>query len=148
MTLPEGEFIYRRLEPVPPTELVPRHVLSPGEGLERLVVRSNAGVSAEEYAAASLPPESDPLALIDPSMIYHAYCDRHVAPAKTSLQLAEVHGMFDEAIAVVQGLSPEDAASAVEQFYKIAARENGSFHDYPAPCLCTLEALGGKNKAM
>ena len=124
VTLPDGQFVYRRLEPVPPPELTPRFIFSPAEGLERLVVRSNAGVSAADYAAASQ-------AAADETLIYHPFCDRHVAPAKASLQLTEAHGLFDEAIDTARGLSVPDAAAAVTQFYDIARREDGSFRDHP-----------------
>lgn len=133
VTLPDGNFVYRRLEPVPPPELVPRHIFSPGEGLERLVVRSNAGISAVEYAAASAQPvpAGDVFILHGETLIFHPFCDRHVAPPKTSLQLAETHGKFDEAIDAARGLLPEHAAAAVGHFYSIASRENGSFRDHP-----------------
>ncbi|MBI5294614.1 MAG: hypothetical protein HY869_03995 [Chloroflexi bacterium] len=124
VTLPDGRFVYRRLEPVPPPELTPRFIYSPGEGLERLVVRSNAGVSSADYAAIS---QSAP----DETLIYHPFCDRHVAPPKASLQLTEAHGLFDKAIDSVRGLSDQAAADAAAHFYEIARRENGSFRDHP-----------------
>ena len=123
VTLPDGRFVYRRLEPVPPPELISRFIFSPGEGLERLVVRSNAGVSAEDYAAASQ-------AALEETLVYHAFCDRHVASAKASLQLTESHGLFDQAIDTARGLSGQAAAAAVAPFYEIARRENGSFRDH------------------
>lgn len=124
VSLPDGGFVYRRFEPVPPPALVARSIFSPGEGLERLVVRSNVGISAEDYAAASQ-------AATEETLRFRPFCDRHVAPPKTSLQLAEAHGMFDEAIDVVRGLPIEEVAGAVDSFYKIAKREKGSFRDIP-----------------
>jgi hypothetical protein len=131
VTLPDGRFVYRRLEPVPPPELTPRFIFSPGEGLERLVVRSNAGISAADYAAASQAAPGGIPVFVDETLVYHPFCDRHIAPSKASLQLIEAHGLFDKAIDTARGLSGQAAAAAVAPFYEIARREDGSFRDHP-----------------
>lgn len=59
---------FLRWSPVPPPALVARHELSPGESLQRLVIRE--GETSQ----------------------------RHVVPAKTSQLEAELHGRFDDAI--------------------------------------------------
>jgi hypothetical protein len=123
VSLPERAFTYRRGEPVPPPELVARAPFSPGEGLERLVIRSGAGLSAAQYAAASQDAR-------DETLRFRGYCDRHVAAAKASLQLVEAHGLFDPAVDAVHA-QPDDPAAAVDSYYRVAARENGTFRDVP-----------------
>ncbi|MGZ9190302.1 MAG: hypothetical protein ACXW39_09630, partial [Nitrospira sp.] len=87
-------------------------------------MRSNFNQSAEDYAAVSQHAAEDTLR-------FFPFCDRHVAPAKASLQLVELHGMFDEALAAVRDLSTDDAAAVIQPFYKVAARESGTFRDLP-----------------
>ncbi len=121
---PPNPLPYLRFEPVPPPELVPRHPFGPGESLERLVIRSTPGQSAKEYARASEHAA-------DPLLRFRAFCDRHVAAAKASLQLVETHGLLDEAIDAVRGLQPADAVAAAQPFYELASRESGSFREAP-----------------
>lgn len=59
---------FLRWSPVPPPALVARHELSPGESLQRIVIREGAT------------------------------SERHLAPPKTSQLEAELHGRFDHAI--------------------------------------------------
>jgi hypothetical protein len=68
---------YLRFDPVPPPLLVLRNATGPGGSLERLVIRAYNATEAED-AEATL--ETD---------------DRHVAPPRTTVRLAEQHGMFD-----------------------------------------------------
>ena len=124
VSTPADTMVYRRFEPVPPPELVARRRFGPGEGLERLVIRSNFDQTAEDYAISSQSAGNE-------MFRYVPFCDRHVAPPKTSLQMAELHGKFDDAFNSVQGLSVEEAAAATASFYDAAARENGSFLDLP-----------------
>ena len=121
---PAVPLVYRRFEPVPPPELLPRWPFGPGEGLERLVIRSTPGVSAEAYAEASQAAAEEPLR-------YHASSQRHLAAAKAALQLVETHGLLDEAFNAVRGLDPDAAATAAQAGYAVASRENGSFRDTP-----------------
>lgn len=121
---PASPLVYRRFEPVPPPELLPRRPFGPGEGLERLVIRSTPGMSAAEYAEASQ-------AAPDESLRYQAVSERHVAAAKAALQMVETHGLLDEALDAVRGLDPEAAAEAVRTWYAVASRESGSFRDAP-----------------
>jgi hypothetical protein len=117
---PPSPLRYLRFEPVPPPELVPRLPYGPGESLERLVIRSAPGQTAESYAEASLEAG-------DEFLRFRPFCDRHVAAAKASLQLVETHGLLDEAIDAVRGLDQADAAAAAQPFYDIASRESRSF---------------------
>ena len=122
---PAQPLIYRRFEPVPPPELLPRWPFGPGEGLERLVIRSAPGVSAEAYAEASQ-------AAAEESLRYQPR-ERHLAAAKAALQLVETHGLLDEAFDAVRGLDPDAAAAAAQAWYAVASRENGSFATRRAP---------------
>lgn len=79
---------YLRFEPVPPPAIVPRRPFREGESVERMVIRSNYDQTTAQYAAtASLAPGHAPFEPID---------DRHVVPPKTSQQMVETHGWFDE----------------------------------------------------
>lgn len=114
LTLPQNsaETTYRRFEPVSAPVLVLRRELNEGESLERLVVRSNHNLSAQQYAA--LHPE------------FESFNDRHVAPPKTSQLMAEVSGMFDALFS---------AGASVQQTYDIARREKGSLNDITGPSI-------------
>jgi hypothetical protein len=77
---------YLRYEPIGPPDLLALTAFGPGEALERLVVRSNFDRSID------------------------APSERHVVPPKTSQFLAELHGVFDDAIGTGR---PHDAAHDV-----------------------------------
>jgi len=129
---PPAPLRYRRFEPVPPPELVPRLPYGPGESLERLAIRSGSGFDALRYAQASQ-------AAADPLLRYQPFCDRHLAAAKASLQMVEAHGMLDDAIQVVRELPLADATAASAPFYAIAARESGSFRDTPGAAVVPID---------
>ncbi|MFB7512321.1 hypothetical protein [Streptomyces sp. NPDC056144] len=121
---PKDGLPYLRFEPVPPPELVPRFPYGPGEGLERLAIRSTPGRSAAEYAEASQSATA-------PSARFRAFCDRHVAAPKASLHLTETHGRLDGTIDAVHGPDPAAAAAAARSAYTYATRESRSFRDDP-----------------
>lgn len=73
---------YGRLEPVATPVLVPTSPRTPGEHLERLVIRSNYDI-----------PDTDPS--IAPN-------SRWVAPPTSSVQLAEQHGVLDDSSGIPQ----------------------------------------------
>lgn len=87
---------YRRYEPVSSPALVFKKEPTPGEGLERMVIRSNY----------------DKDAIAD--------CERQVVPPKTSQELSETHGEFDDYI----GPGKDHLKG-----YNIALRESGSLKD-------------------
>jgi hypothetical protein len=76
-----GGFPYLRFEPVAAPAVVLRAGLTPdttpGESLERLVIRSFNASEADDTAASA------------------AVSERHIAPPRTSQLSAEVHGKFD-----------------------------------------------------
>ena len=95
-----------RFEPVPSPTVLRRHVDTEGESLEHLVIRSNGGISAKDYGAQ------------------HAYAEdsqRHVAPPKGSMQMAEFDGKFDKDM--------HGAPAAVTGALRTALREEGTFLD-------------------
>ncbi|HWC68432.1 MAG TPA: hypothetical protein VG478_10230, partial [Acidimicrobiales bacterium] len=89
---------YGRVEPVPAPVLLSEIELGPGEGAERLVVRSLGGPPPEppdpKIPQEFLPP---PARVVDP---YPPIRRRRFAAPPVSVELAEQHGLFDE-------LSPE-----------------------------------------
>lgn len=91
------EFRYGRFEPVPAPEVLFRGPRTEGETVERVVIRSQSPVD----------PTADST-------------DRHIAPPKTSWQMAEQHGLFDRVVGGRTG--PDPAAYAAH-----AAREQGGF---------------------
>src|SRR3989442_349632 len=55
---------------------------------------------------------------------YYATCERHIAPPKASVQLAEYHGAIDGAVAqIAAGQARANAAWA------IVSKEDGTFYD-------------------
>ncbi|MEX2973086.1 hypothetical protein [Streptomyces sp. C184] len=118
--LPGGDtwFTYRRLEPVSPPVLVPCERFGDGESESALVIRSRTGQSAPQYAAeltrnlAAAHPGGSPH--------YRGTCERHLAPPKVSLAMAEAHGALDSVLA---------APGGVQTAYTLARREKGSLND-------------------
>ncbi len=89
-----AEHRYLRYEPVSAPALVRRALDTEGESLERVVIRSDVGVTAAEYA------ERDEVrrALQGLRHVYAATSERHLASPKVSQWMAELHGMFDAAL--------------------------------------------------
>lgn len=117
VTEPAG---YWRFEPVDPPVLVQRARGSEGESLERMVIRSNAGVDPRAYLAtddfsAATAGQTD--------FDYLAQAERHLVPPKASQLQCETHGAFDDLWS-----NPADIKTA----YAIAAREAGTLYD-PLP---------------
>jgi len=121
-----GATDYLRFEPVPAPALVPRARYGEGASLLRLVVRSNVGVSAVDYAAAFNDSE---LVVEGAHGRYDAFDDRHVVPPKASLQTVEAHGLLDAVIGA-DGAPPDaDAVAAMRAMYEIARREKASLDE-------------------
>ncbi|HEV8065235.1 MAG TPA: hypothetical protein VGP46_10410, partial [Acidimicrobiales bacterium] len=82
---------YGRLEPVSSPFVVPTAPRTPGEHLERLVIRSNYDI-----------PDSSP------TIVHSA---RHIVPPVSSVEMADQHGILDDSQGVPRGsLYPELAA--------------------------------------
>ena len=97
--LPAGRppFPFERFDPLGAPALAIRRAMTEGESIAHVVIRSDHDESAPDYAAANG---------------YAPDAERHIAPAKASLQDAELMGRFDEAIGSADPAS-EDAAYAV-----------------------------------
>jgi hypothetical protein len=108
-------FKHLRFEPIPPPELVPTRAYTDGEGQGVLVVRSDRGMSAQDYAST------------------HGYSPdefRYLYPPKSSLELAlQYDGRFDDA------LGPDTDTSVIKKFFEIAKRADRDFGDISGPSL-------------
>jgi hypothetical protein len=108
---PPGEsFTFLRFEPVVSPTPVFRSRPREGESIDRIILRSNDGITPEAFAAAH--PE------------YLLANERHIAPPKTAQLIAEMFGLFDASIGT--------GANAA-QTYAIAGREQGSLSDGALP---------------
>ncbi|MFN2587211.1 MAG: hypothetical protein ABR613_03690 [Actinomycetota bacterium] len=107
------EITYVRFDPVVPPQLVPRARFTEGESLNRMVIRSNFDADAQTYVKS----EAVEGALKDAEHDYTVANDRHLVPPKTSQQMAECHGAFDEWMG--RGKSHQEA-------FELATREAGA----------------------
>ncbi|HEY5787315.1 MAG TPA: hypothetical protein VIT65_21325 [Microlunatus sp.] len=117
---------YLRFEPVAAPAAVPYAPYGEGASLHRLVIRSDAGVDPEAYAAGFNAefPEHPGYAPVDV---------RHFSPPKASFDLAEKHGMFDLAMGS-DGTAPSaEQVARIAGAYEVARREKGTFDDSDAP---------------
>jgi hypothetical protein len=108
-----------RFEPVPSPTVLRRHLDTEGESLEHLVIRSDGGVTAKDYADSPAVKQ----ALAD-SNAKHAYAQdsqRHLAAPKGSMQMAEFDGLFDQAMG--------GTAAQMTAALRTALREEGTFLD-------------------
>ncbi|MCK4297706.1 MAG: hypothetical protein KAX28_13755, partial [Candidatus Marinimicrobia bacterium] len=106
---------YARFEPVIPPTLVPRTIVSEGESVEKMVIRSNFDKTAKEYVESNDVKD----ALKDEDHTYDVSNERHIVPPKTSQLMAETHKMFDEYF----------APDKYEEGYNIALKEEGTLRD-------------------
>ncbi|MGA4837841.1 hypothetical protein [Streptomyces sp. G45] len=121
---------YGRWEPVPQPVLLPLLPFNEGESTERLVIRSTVtddgrDISPEEYALlrSDVPDHGADSGADHLDRRYKPVAERHVAPPKTALQMAEEHGVFD---AVFGADKPERLRA---EYVAVASRESGSFLD-------------------
>ncbi|MEV5408971.1 hypothetical protein AB0K60_09045 [Thermopolyspora sp. NPDC052614] len=122
---------YSRWEPVPQPVIVESKAFNEGESSQCLVIRSTVTADGRDVPAwqwalerrdvpghTDRPPATDGL-----SRRYADFDERFVAPPKTSLQMAERHGRFDDAIG---GERPQEVR---ERYFAAASREAGTFLD-------------------
>lgn len=103
--------VYHRFEPLPPPELVPTREWDDGDGQDRMVIRSDRGISAADYATLHG---------------YRPYDLRHLLPPKSSLALAmQYDGAFDAA------LGPAAPDTVVSGLFDAAALADGELTDIP-----------------
>ncbi|MEV5054343.1 hypothetical protein [Arthrobacter sp. LAR12-1-1.1] len=118
-----GPANYLRFEPVPAPALAPTERFAEGASLLRMVVRSNAGLNTDEYAAQFNASDE---VLARGHAPYRPVEDRHVIPPKAALQIVELHGQMDMSIGS-DGTDPDAAKlEAMSQAYAVARREKGS----------------------
>ncbi|HEX7530661.1 MAG TPA: hypothetical protein VF333_05905, partial [Pyrinomonadaceae bacterium] len=116
------EHLYTRFDPVVPLVLVLRDRTSGGESVERMVIRSNYDKKVEDYIA--LPEVTK--ALIGKDYKYQKENERHIAPPKTSQQMAELHSKFDDFIGFDPGTNTK---KDYDKGYKLALKEEGTLLD-------------------
>ncbi|MFF5897901.1 hypothetical protein ACFY8O_18455 [Streptomyces argenteolus] len=135
----DGPQLFRRFETVPSPVLVPRLPLTDGARTQRLVVRSDRGVTTEQYAAAF---NASPSVTGGSHPPYTPHDERHVVAPKASLECVERHGLLDTAI----GSADPAVRTAV---YRLALHESGSLDDATLPGTRVLEGVdaadGGKS---
>jgi hypothetical protein len=110
---------YMRYEPVASPAVLRRHLDTEGESLEHLVIRSNEGISAADYASSPEVTEA-----LEDAGAPHTYAEdsqRHLAPPKSSQLMAEQHGRFDTAFG--------GSAAQMTAALRMALREEGTFLD-------------------
>lgn len=118
---------FLRWEPVPAPVLVPRRPYGEGESQLRMVIRSTVDTTVAEYLAL---PRVQALAAVNVTGgAYLDHDDRWIVPPKTSQQMAELHGVFDDAIG-------SGDPARIQAAFEIAAREDGAL-----PALAAADGL-------
>ncbi|MEV6398991.1 hypothetical protein AB0M39_30130 [Streptomyces sp. NPDC051907] len=120
---PAGGELFRRYEPVPAPALMPRSAFTHGDSLHRMVIRSTAELTPQEYA--DLFNFSPPVIAGD-HRPYRPEDDRHLVAPKASLECVERHGKLDDAIA-------SQDPQVRRAFYELAVRESGTLDDPSLP---------------
>ncbi|WP_165956057.1 hypothetical protein [Streptomyces hainanensis] len=130
VTQPTGEpEVFQRFDPVPPPAVVPRFRLNEAESEHRMVIRSDADVTAERYAArfndahGGHPP-------------YRGVDERHLVAPRASLECVERHGKLDADMA-------SQDRDARRRAYDLAVRESGRLDDPSLPGVEIVTALPG-----
>lgn len=110
---------YRRFEPIPPPEVVPTRKYQDGEGNERLLIRSDRGVSVNDYSNRHG---------------YRPYDLRHILAPKSALELALQHRRtFDNAIGA------EASTTEIERLFEVAKRADRELRDIPGAIQVEVE---------
>jgi hypothetical protein len=104
------EITHKRFDPIPAPELAPVAAYRYGESLQCLVIRSDRGVSPEEYGGAHG---------------FRALDERHVLAPKGSFHMAERHGAFDDA------LGAQASEAELEDGWRIASRADATLESIP-----------------
>lgn len=117
---------FLRWDPVQPPAMVARHAYTAGESLRQIVIRS--GVTQDPDTLAITVTPSTAYAKLHAALGYHATCERHLVPPKSSQTQAELHGCLDKAIGA-------SATSAHDKALAVALRESGTLFDLVVPSL-------------
>ena len=123
---------YWRFEPIDPPVAVHCERVSEGESLERMVIRSNFDVGAEEYLISS--PFTQFSTYPEPQdFTYTAENERHFVPPKSSQLQCETHGLFDNYF--------RGDHNAIKESYAVAARDEYTLYDLPNSEIVTPSAI-------
>ncbi|UQI46487.1 hypothetical protein M1P56_20105 [Streptomyces sp. HU2014] len=122
---------YGRWEPVPPPALVPKWPFLEGESEPRMVIRSTVDDDGEPMTPDAWArdrngkvPDHERESPVDGlDRRYRAFDERHLSPPKSSLQMAEQHGAYDNVF------GPGKPDSVRRRFFAAARREAGSYLD-------------------
>ncbi|GAA4818912.1 hypothetical protein [Streptomyces ziwulingensis] len=121
---------YLRWEPVPQPVIVPTKPFNEGESAERLVIRSTVEddgteISARLYSAlrADVPDHGTRSGVDGLDRGYRHRDERHLAPPKCAVRMAEEHGCYEPAF------GPDVPERVRRRYFASAAREAGSFLD-------------------
>jgi hypothetical protein len=128
---PSTKQVYRRWEPVPAPAVVPQRGYAEGESQLRMVIRSTLDVTPADYVQL---PRVAGLTAHQGDAAYRVQNHRWIVPPKTSQQMAELHGVFDEAFG---GATP----AAIAEQDAIARRESGVLQDLVPDDTLTLPYL-------
>jgi hypothetical protein len=110
---------FLRFDPLPSPVVLRRHLDTEGESLEHLVIRSNLGQTAQQYATSK--DVNDALQEAGAPHTYAEDSQRHVSAPKGSQQMAEQHGFFDDAF--------DGGAAEINAALRISLREEGTYLD-------------------
>lgn len=109
---------YLRFDPIVAPTLLPLEAFGEGESLERMVIRSDDGISPEQYLAQQYVVDL----LTGKWYAYRKENVRWLAPPKSSQLTSEYHGMFDKAMGSAD-------PSVIQKMFNMAAKEQGTFMD-------------------
>ncbi|MBI5858602.1 MAG: hypothetical protein HZB42_13265 [Sphingobacteriales bacterium] len=100
-----GNIRYMRYEPVDAPFLVLGNVVKDGESAEVMAIRSNEGLTTEQYENANIDSKYN--------TAYKPESVRHVKPPRTSVEMSTTHSMLDK------GIGPANSAEAAAIYTKI-----------------------------
>uniref|UniRef100_UPI002B265F50 hypothetical protein n=1 Tax=Nocardioides sp. TaxID=35761 RepID=UPI002B265F50 len=127
---------FLRWDPVSPPVVVPRRRFTEGESQRVLVIRSGVRQDPDSLEITVSTPASyaDEVTAGDAALGYHAECQRHLVPPKTTQMTAELHGMLDAAVGT-------SSSAAKQKMLTWSLAEEGSLLDVERP---DLDVPGGR----
>lgn len=123
---------YMRYEPADAPFLVLGTEIKDGESSEVLVIRSNEGMTVEQYENANI--DNNHTTAFKPQAV------RHVKPPRTTVETATIHGILDK------GFGPANSAEAAAIYQKITADKDPLIT--AAAATHTLKVIDGTQKTI